>query len=100
MVSILTALLNLDGAEGDDRLFPVWMTTLKRSLTALWKATCLQDVQLHELRRTHATSRIAVKLFAGASQTRSGSFEGLRQAPSKPIQARWSVATHRLADGQ
>ena len=31
------------------------MTTLKRALTALWKATGLNDVRLHDLRRTHAT---------------------------------------------
>jgi integrase len=55
MVSILAALQKLDRAAGDDRLFPVSMTTLKRSLTALWKATGLQDVRLHDLRRTHAT---------------------------------------------
>jgi integrase len=55
MVSILAALRKLDRAEGDDRLFPVSMTTLKRSLTDLWKATGLQDVRLHDLRRTHAT---------------------------------------------
>ncbi len=42
-------------AAGDDRLFPVSMTTLKRSLTTLWKATGLQNVRLHDLRRTHAT---------------------------------------------
>jgi integrase len=55
MVSILAALRKLYRAKGDDRLFPVSMTTLKRSLTALWKATGLQDVRLHDLRRTHAT---------------------------------------------
>ncbi len=55
MLSILAALRKLDRAAGNDRLFPVSMTTLKRSLTALWKATGLQDVRLHDLRRTHAT---------------------------------------------
>lgn len=55
METILTALRKLDRAEGDNRLFPVSMTTLKRSLTHLWKATGLQDVRLHDLRRTHAT---------------------------------------------
>jgi integrase len=55
MMSIIAALQKLDRTEGDDRLFPVSMTTLKRSLTALWKATGLQDVRLHDLRRTHAT---------------------------------------------
>ena len=55
MASILIALGKLDRVEGDNRLFPVSLTTLKRSLTALWRATGLQDVRLHDLRRTHAT---------------------------------------------
>lgn len=52
---ILAALRNLPREDGDDRLFPLSLTTLKRSLTALWKATGLQDVRLHDLRRSHAT---------------------------------------------
>jgi integrase len=55
MKSILIGLRELDRSKSDIRLFPVSMTTLKRSLTALWKATGLQDVRLHDLRRTHAT---------------------------------------------
>jgi integrase len=55
MVTILASLRELDRAEGDNRLFPVSMTTLKRSLTRLWKATGLEDVRLHDLRRSHAT---------------------------------------------
>lgn len=55
MQSILTALKGLERAKGDRRLFPVSMTTLKRSLTRLWKKTGLQNVRLHDLRRTHAT---------------------------------------------
>lgn len=55
MVSIIAALQKLERADDDNSLFPVSMTTLKRSLTALWKATGLQDVRLHDLRRTHAT---------------------------------------------
>lgn len=55
MKTVLGALKELDRAEGDNRLFPLSMTTLKRSLTRLWKATGLQDVRLHDLRRTHAT---------------------------------------------
>lgn len=55
MVSIITELRKLARTDGDDRLFPVSMTTLKRSLTKLWKATGLIDVRLHDLRRTHAT---------------------------------------------
>ena len=55
MKAILTALRELPRLEGDSRLFPLSMTTLKRSLTALWKATGLNDVRLHDLRRSHAT---------------------------------------------
>lgn len=58
MLAILASLEDLDRAEGDNRLFPMSMTTLKRSLTKLWKATGLQDVRLHDLRRTHATMLI------------------------------------------
>ena len=55
MVAIIAALEKLERSEGDTRLFPVSMTTLKRSLTHLWKETGLPDVRLHDLRRTHAT---------------------------------------------
>lgn len=55
MRKILTALQDLPREDGDTRLFPLSMTTLKRALTALWKETGLQDVRLHDLRRSHAT---------------------------------------------
>ncbi|HEX8445474.1 MAG TPA: tyrosine-type recombinase/integrase [Sphingomonas sp.] len=55
MRDILLALKRLDRMPGDTRLFPVSLTTLKRALTALWKATGLKDVRLHDLRRSHAT---------------------------------------------
>lgn len=55
MKAILASLKALPRNEGDDRLFPLSMTTLKRNLTALWKATGLRDVRLHDLRRSHAT---------------------------------------------
>lgn len=55
MENIVAALRKLERTEEDDRLFPVSLTTLKRSLTKLWKATGLEDVRLHDLRRTHAT---------------------------------------------
>lgn len=55
MRSIIDALRVLPRVEGDNRLFPLSMTTLKRSLAALWKATGLADVRLHDLRRSHAT---------------------------------------------
>jgi len=62
MLPILTSLRQLSRAEGDDRLFPVSMTTLKRSLKALWKATGLNDIRLHDLRRTHATILIHLNI--------------------------------------
>ena len=55
MEAILAKLRKLEREVGDERLFPVSMTTLKRSLARLWKATGLKDVRLHDLRRTHAT---------------------------------------------
>jgi integrase len=55
MEAIIPALRALERAKDDKRVFPVSMTTLKRSLTKLWKKTGLSDVRLHDLRRTHAT---------------------------------------------
>jgi integrase len=55
MKGILTALQGLERVEGDNRLFPISMTTLKRALTRLWRKTGLRDVRLHDLRRSHAT---------------------------------------------
>ncbi|MGQ7830916.1 tyrosine-type recombinase/integrase [Altererythrobacter sp. Z27] len=55
MEAILKRLKELERDDGDERLFPVSMTTLKRSLAQLWKETGLKDVRLHDLRRTHAT---------------------------------------------
>lgn len=55
MKVILDALRGLTRVEGDNRLFPLSMTTLTRNLRALWKATGLKDVRLHDLRRSHAT---------------------------------------------
>lgn len=55
MKSIIAQLREAERIEGDNRIFPVSMTTLKRSLTKLWKKTGLADVRLHDLRRTHAT---------------------------------------------
>lgn len=59
MLAAIAALRQLERAKGDNRLFPVSMTTLKRSLTRLWKKTGLGDVRLHDLRRTHATRLIS-----------------------------------------
>ena len=55
MRNILTELRELPRDDGDTRLFPVSLTTLKRSLTTLWKETGLKDIRLHDLRRSHAT---------------------------------------------
>lgn len=55
MLGILDELRKLDRAEGDNRLFPVSLTTLKRALTRVWNEAGLNDVRLHDLRRTHAT---------------------------------------------
>jgi integrase len=55
MEGIVAELRKIRRAKDDNRLFPVSMTTLKRSLTKLWKKTGLDDVRLHDLRRTHAT---------------------------------------------
>jgi len=55
MEAIAAQLRTIEREEGDNRLFPVSMTTLKRSLTRLWRKSGLEDVRLHDLRRTHAT---------------------------------------------
>lgn len=55
MESIIDRMNELPRGEGDRRLFPVSMATLKRSLAALWRETKLEDVRLHDLRRSHAT---------------------------------------------
>ncbi|MCG3770880.1 MAG: Tyrosine recombinase XerC [Nitrosomonadaceae bacterium] len=59
MRSIIRELRALERTEGDNRLFPVSLTTLKRALAKLWKATGLQDIRLHDLRRSHATNLIS-----------------------------------------
>ena len=69
MQSIIDRLRELPRMEGDARLFPLSLTTLKRALTTLWKATGLNDVRLHDLRRSHATiligSGVDVRTVAG-----------------------------------
>jgi len=55
MKAIVDALRLLPRMDGDDRLFPLSLSTLKGSLAELWKATGLNDVRLHDLRRSHAT---------------------------------------------
>jgi len=69
MLSIVERSKRWEREKGDDRIFPLSMTTAKRALTKLWKATGLSDVRLHDLRRTHATklllSGIDVRTVAG-----------------------------------
>lgn len=55
MLEIVDRRSKLDRPEGENRLFPVSLTTIKRTLTKLWRKTGLEDVRLHDLRRTHAT---------------------------------------------
>jgi integrase len=55
MLSVVARQSSNSRLEGDDRLFSVLLTTVKRKLTLLWKQTGLGDVRLHDLRRTHAT---------------------------------------------
>jgi len=72
MEAILHALDKLERAKRDDRLFPVSMMTLKRSLSALWKKTGLPDVRLHDLRRTHATMMMQLGIDPKAIAGRLG----------------------------
>lgn len=58
MQAIAIRLKKVRRSEGDDRLFPLSMTTAKRKLTKLWKGCGLEDVRLHDIRRTHATRLI------------------------------------------
>lgn len=66
MLDIIERSKTAEREEGDNRIFPVSLTTAKRNLTKLWKATGLKDVRLHDLRRTHAT-----KLIAGGVDVRT-----------------------------
>jgi integrase len=55
MCRIVERLKAVERIDGDIRLFPISLTTLKRKLTILWKRCGLGDVRLHDLRRTNAT---------------------------------------------
>ncbi|CAN7163853.1 site-specific integrase [Phenylobacterium sp. LjRoot219] len=55
MKAIAERLKEVRREPGDDRLFPVSLTTAKRKLTKLWRSCGLEDVRLHDFRRTHAT---------------------------------------------
>lgn len=55
METIIKELRSLFRERNDERLFPFSLTTLKRSLARLWSESGLEDVRLHDLRRTHAT---------------------------------------------
>lgn len=59
MKAIADRLLKVRRDDGDDRLFPVSLTTAKRKLTRLWAQCGLEDVRLHDLRRTHATRLVS-----------------------------------------
>lgn len=72
MKEILTELKALPREEGDDRLFPLSLPTLKRALTSLWKETGLKDVRLHDLRRSHATILIGKGIDVRAVAGRLG----------------------------
>ena len=72
MEAILVALAKLERLPDDDRLFPVSMMTLKRSLTRLWKETGLPDVRLHDLRRTHASILMELNVGSKAVAGRLG----------------------------
>jgi integrase len=69
MLDIIERSRKVERTKGDERIFPVSLTTAKRNLTKLWRATGLDDVRLHDLRRTHATklilSGIDVRTVAG-----------------------------------
>ncbi|AXK43489.1 site-specific integrase [Erythrobacter aureus] len=71
MKAVLVQLEQLDRAEGDQRLFPISMTTLKRTLSKLWKETGL-DIRLHDLRRTHATILVGNNVDVRAVASRLG----------------------------
>ena len=58
MIAIRERMRLVRRADGDDRVFPISLSTAKRKLTKLWKSCGLKDVRLHDLRRTHATQLI------------------------------------------
>lgn len=71
MKAVIGELEKLDRVEGDQRLFPISMTTLKRTLSKLWKKTGL-DIRLHDLRRTHATILVGNNVDVRAVASRLG----------------------------
>lgn len=77
MNTIISALRKLERADGDERLFPVSMMTVKRSLTRLWKKTGLKDVRLHDLRRAHATILVNNNVDARTVSGRLGNSIGI-----------------------
>lgn len=72
MKEIILELRKLERAEGDNRVFPVSMTTLKRTLTNLWKKCGVKDVRLHDMRRTHATILMGLNIDARTVAGRLG----------------------------
>lgn len=59
MLAIAERMKALPRDTGDQRLFPVSLTTVKRKLTKFWASTGLEDVRLHDLRRTHVTELVS-----------------------------------------
>lgn len=55
MKGIIGSMRLMPREKGDQRIFPVSLTTAKRKLTNLWKICGLEDVRLHDMRRTHAS---------------------------------------------
>jgi len=72
MKELIPELQKLERTEGDNRVFPVSMTTLKRALTKLWKKCGVGDVRLHDMRRTHATILMGLNIDARTVAGRLG----------------------------
>lgn len=58
MEAIVERLQGVRRDADDHRLFPVSLKTVKRWLPKVWKAAGLEDVRLHDFRRTHATQLV------------------------------------------
>ncbi|MFC3594647.1 tyrosine-type recombinase/integrase [Novosphingobium piscinae] len=71
MELIVDELRALPRLPGDNRLFPISLTTLKRGVDELWDRTGL-DVRLHDLRRTHATKLMSLGFDARTIAGRIG----------------------------
>ncbi|GJL96221.1 MAG: hypothetical protein DHS20C06_00380 [Hyphobacterium sp.] len=54
-LSILDRMMEYPRAENDRRIFPVSLSTVTRTLKLLWDKSDIEDVRLHDLRRTCLT---------------------------------------------